>query len=100
MFTLIYTFIPNLKLKARYQVPGAALSAIGWQVLALGFSLYMDYFGGLSVYGRLSTIVITLMWLYMSMYILLIGANLNRYFKPLIKVFYKKGRNIADERKA
>lgn len=100
MFTLIYTFIPNLKLKARFQVPGAALAAIGWQILALAFSVYVDNFGGMSVYGSLSTIVIAMMWLYMSMYILLIGANLNRYFKPLIKVFYKKGRNIADERKA
>ncbi len=100
MFTLIYTYIPNMKLKLRYQIPGAMLSAVGWQILAIGFSVYVDYFGGMSVYGSLSTIVIGMMWLYMSMYILLIGANLNRYFKPLIKVFYKKGRDFADERKA
>ena len=100
IFTLIYTFIPNMKLRGRYQVPGAAFAAVGWQVLALGFSIYVDTFGGMSVYGSLSTIVISMMWLYMSMYILLIGANLNRYFKPLIKVFYKKGRDITDERKA
>ncbi len=100
IFTLIYTVVPNMKLKKRYQVPGAALAAVGWQLLALGFSVYVDYFGGMSVYGSLSTIVIALMWLYMSMYILLIGANLNRYFKPLIRVFYKKGKEIADERKA
>ena len=100
IFTLIYTFIPNMKLRARYQIPGAALAAVGWQLLALGFSIYVDYFGGMSVYGSLSTIAISMMWLYMSMYILLIGANLNRYFKPLIRVFYKKGREIIDERKA
>ena len=90
MFTLIYKFIPNMKLKARYQIPGAAFAAVGWQLLALGFSVYVDYFGGMSVYGSLSTIVIAMMWLYMSMYILLIGANLNRYFKPLIRVFYRR----------
>ncbi len=89
MFTLIYKFIPNMKLRARYQIPGAAFAAVGWQLLALGFSIYVDYFGGMSVYGSLSTIVIGMMWLYMSMYILLIGANLNRYFKPLIRVFYR-----------
>ncbi len=100
LFTLIYTFIPNMKLRLIYQIPGAALCAIAWQILALGFSIYVDYFGGMSVYGSLSTIVIGMMWLYTSMYLLLIGANLNRYFKPLIKVFYKKGKEIADERKA
>lgn len=100
VFTLIYTFIPNMKLKLRFQVPGAALSAVGWQVLAVGFSIYVDYFGGMSVYGSLSTIVVGMMWLYMSMYILLIGANLNRYFNPLIRVFYKKERDLEDERKA
>ena len=50
IFTLIYTVVPNKKLKKRYQVPGAALAAVSWQLLALGFSVYVDYFGGMSVY--------------------------------------------------
>ncbi len=100
MFTLIYKFIPNMELKARYQIPGAAFTAVGWQLLAMGFSVYVDNFGGMSVYGSLSTIVIVLMWLYMSMYILLIGANLNRYFKPLIRVFFKRSENRDSDKQA
>ncbi len=90
LFTLIYTFIPNTKLKLAYQLPGAALIAIGWQIYSWAFSLYIKYFGGFGSYGSLSTIVVIMFWLYFSMYLLLIGANLNRYFKPIIKVFYRR----------
>jgi len=90
IFTLIYKFIPNKKLKLIYQIPGAMFAAIGWQVYSWGFSIYIENFGGMSTYGSLSTIIIIMMWLYFSMYLLLIGANLNRYFKPVIKVLFRR----------
>jgi len=89
LFSLLYTFIPNKRLKFKYQIPGAAICAIGWQIYSWGLSLYLQYFGTFSSYGSLSTIVVLLFWLYFSMTILLLGANLNRYFKPIIKVFYR-----------
>ncbi|MBP9996081.1 MAG: YihY/virulence factor BrkB family protein [Lachnospiraceae bacterium] len=93
VFTLIYTFLPNVKLKLKFQIPGAAFAGIGWSVYSLFFSIYIDKFDGMSTYGSLSTIVIIMMWLYFSMYLLLIGANMNRYFHPVIKAFYKKRKN-------
>lgn len=93
IFTLVYTFIPNKKIKLLYQIPGAALAAVGWQVYSWGFSLYLSYFGGMSSYGSLSTIVVLMFWLYFSMYLLLIGANLNKYFKPVIKVLFNRQRD-------
>ncbi len=90
VFTFIYTFIPNKKLKLRYQIPGAIFSSITWSVYSYGFSIYVDNFNGMSTYGSLSTIALILMWLYFCIYILLIGANMNRYFSPVIKVFMKK----------
>jgi membrane protein len=35
------------------------------------------------VYGSLTTIIIGMIWLYFCMYILLTGAQINRYFQPL-----------------
>ena len=84
-FALLYTFLPNKKLKIRFQIPGAAFSAIGWSVISWGYALYLDYYDGFSVYGSLSTPLLIMIWMYVCMYILLIGANLNRYFGSVIK---------------
>lgn len=88
VFTLTYTYVPNKKLCMKFQIPGAVFTAIGWNVFSFFFSIYVENFNGMSVYGSLSTIVIMMFWLYCCIYILLIGANLNRYFKPVIKVFF------------
>lgn len=90
VFMITYTYLPNKKLKLRYQIPGAAFSAIGWNLFSYFFSIYIENFNGMSLYGSLSTIVIMMFWLYCCLYIFLIGANMNRYFKPVIKVFLKK----------
>lgn len=86
VFTITYTYVPNKKMKLRHQIPGAIFSAIGWSGFSFGFSVYVEYFHGMSVYGSLSTIIIMMFWLYFCIYILLIGANLNRYFRPLIRL--------------
>lgn len=90
VFTITYTYVPNKKMKMRHQIPGAVFSAIGWSVFSFAFSIYVEGFQGMSIYGSLSTIIIMMFWLYCCLYILLIGANLNRYFKPLIKLVLRE----------
>ena len=92
VFTITYTYVPNKKLKIKYQIPGAVFSAIGWNLFSFGFAVYVDSFNGMNIYGSLSTIVIMMFWLYFCIYILLIGANLNRYFRPVIQVFLREKR--------
>ena len=90
VFALTYTYVPNKKLKMKYQIPGAVFSAVGWNLFSYGFAVYVDSFNGMSIYGSLSTIVIMMFWLYCCIYILLIGANLNRYFRPVIQIFLRE----------
>lgn len=90
VFTITYTYVPNKKMKMRHQIPGAVFAAIGWSVFSFVFSIYIEGFHGMSIYGSLSTIIIMMFWLYCCIYILLIGANLNRYFKPLIGLFIRE----------
>ncbi len=90
VFAVTYTFVPNRKLKMRFQIPGAVFTAVGWSLFSFVFSVYVDKFRGMSTYGSLSTVIIMMFWLYCCLYILLIGANLNRYFGPLIQLVMKK----------
>ncbi|MBQ7360419.1 MAG: YihY/virulence factor BrkB family protein [Lachnospiraceae bacterium] len=81
----IYCFLPSVKLRFKKQIPGAMVAAGFWSVFSWGFSLYMDYFDMTAVYGSLSVLVLALLWLYFGMYIILLGAYLNRYFANYFK---------------
>lgn len=86
MFAAIYAYVPNKKLRFKEQIPGACFSAVVWSVFSWGFSLYVNRSGAFSIYGSLSIIVIVMFWMYLGMYIVLIGAWINHYFAPVNKV--------------
>lgn len=86
LFAAIYAYVPDKRLKFREQIPGAAFSAVVWSVFSWGFSIYITYGNSYGIYGSLSIIIIVLLWMYFCMYIIMIGAYLNRYFSPVNKV--------------
>ena len=90
VFAIIYTYVPKIRTRLRYQIPGALFTAIAWSVFSWGFSIYVDHFHGLSMYGNLTTVIIIMLWFYFCMYLLLVGANINRYFYPAIRFLYHR----------
>ena len=87
---LVYKFLPNRKNKEKTtmkkQLPGALFTACAWQLISFVFSIYLDIFKGFSsMYGSLTTIILLMLWLYMCMYAILLGGEVNalleRYFK-------------------
>lgn len=89
LFALIYTFVPSAKMKYIYQLPGAVFSAVVWYVFSWLFSVYVGTTNAYSsIYGSLATPVIMMFWLYFCIYIFLIGAFINRFFHPAVKVLY------------
>lgn len=93
VFAVIYTYVPNKKLRFKEQIPGAFFSSVGWSAFTWGFSIYVTYSNSYSIYGSLSIIVIVMLWLYFCMYIMLVGAYINRYFRPVNKVLVNRRRN-------
>ena len=87
-FAMIYTFVPSAKMTFVYQIPGAVFSAVVWYLFSWIFSLYVDISGYFSIYGSIATAVIMMVWLYFCIYIFLIGAFINRFFHPAVKVLY------------
>lgn len=89
-FMVIYAYVPNVKHRVKDQFPGALFTAVTWNAFSTGFSIYIENFNGFSVYGSLSAIVVIMLWMYFCMYLLLVGAHINRF----LNFFKKKGINI------
>lgn len=81
LFAAIYAYVPDKKRNIKEQVPGAVFAAVVWSVFSWGFSIYVTYSNSYGIYGSLSIIIIVLLWMYFCMYIIMVGACLNRYFE-------------------
>ncbi len=90
LFMLCYSLLPVKKHKFREQLPGAIISALAWTGFSYLFSFYVNKFNAFSMYGSLTAIIILMFWLYVCMYILFLGDNLNRYFSPVIRGIMSK----------
>jgi membrane protein len=64
--------------KTRWVSWGATFATVLWIGASLVFSIYVANFGSYNeTYGALGAVVVLLMWLWISAYIVLIGAELN-----------------------
>lgn len=82
VFTAMFMFLPNRRNKLMESVPGALLTAIGWQVLSQCFSLYVENFNSYAnIYGSVYGLALCMLWLYLCMCLLFYGGTLNRWLK-------------------
>ncbi|WP_417692474.1 YihY/virulence factor BrkB family protein [Roseibium sp.] len=64
--------------KWRWISPGAVGAALGMVAVAAGFAYYLSRFGNYgATYGSLGAVVGLMMWIYLSTYVVLLGAEMN-----------------------
>ena len=81
-FALAYRRLPHGAGPYPRQLPGAAGAAALWLLLTWLFSLYLSLTGrGGGAYGRLGVVVIAMLWMFACMFLLLLGAYLNRWLE-------------------
>lgn len=88
---VVYRFLPNRinrpKTIWRRQLPGAVFTACAWQLISFVFSIYLQIFTGFSsMYGSMTTVILIMLWLYMCMYVILLGGEIN----ALLERYYFK----------
>ncbi len=83
---LIYRYAPNRpETKWRWVTPGSAMATIVWVAATFAFAFYVRNFGSYNAtYGALGAVIIFLTWLYLSAYILLLGAKLNQVLEQRV----------------
>ncbi|MDT0688078.1 YihY/virulence factor BrkB family protein [Autumnicola psychrophila] len=94
--SLVYKYAPPRTTPAfKWVLPGALLATFLWLVASWGFSYYVSNFGSYGeVYGSISAVVVLLMWLFLTSFIILLGAELNSETEKHVR---KKG--FSDKKK-
>lgn len=78
-FAIFFRYAPDRRsAKWRWLSVGSVLSTLLWVVITAGFGFYVsDVSDYNATYGSLAAVVIFLMWLFLSAYAVLIGAEVN-----------------------
>ena len=62
----------------RWVSVGAVVATVIWLIASIGFSIYTATFGNYAkTYGVFAGIVVLLFWLWLTMYAILLGAEIN-----------------------
>jgi membrane protein len=57
---------------------GSGIATLLWVLATVGFSLYANFFGNYNkTYGALAGVIILMFWLFLSAFVVLVGAELN-----------------------
>lgn len=88
LLAVLYRYGPNRPdAKWRWITPGSILATIVWLGATAGFGFYVANFGSYNAtYGSLGAVIVFLTWLYLSAYIVLLGAEMNAVLEQEVAV--------------
>lgn len=77
-FTLIYRFVPRVKIRWSEALRGATLAAILWEVGRQLLGIYLVHLGYPTAYGVIGSFIAIMLWAYYAMVVVFIGAEYTR----------------------
>lgn len=76
---VLYRYGPSrARARLRWISVGAAVATVLWVAASIAFSWYVTNFGGYNAtYGSLGAVIVVMLWLYISVFVILLGAKLD-----------------------
>lgn len=98
IFALLYKFSPCTSkindIPLGTTLPGAIFASLGWMLISIFFSYYVNNFGRYAVtYGSLVGIILLLIWLYISSIIIILGGEINATIEHFAVYGYRIDKN-------
>lgn len=99
LFFLLYKIIPYTNVEFKAAAVGATFTSISWVIFLVLYKFYVTYFskGTAALYGTLALVPITLLLVYISALIVLIGAEI-AFFVQYPQLFRLNQKSTLDER--
>lgn len=89
LFSFLYIFVLDWKLKRREVILGVLFVIVGWIVVFYLFVYYVDKFVNyVNIYGGFGGIIILMLWFYLIGWVILFGGEINGLF-----YYYRIGDN-------
>lgn len=88
LILFIYYMLPDRKGVLRQELPGAVIAALALLIMTGGFTFYIRHISKASyMYGSLTSVILIMIWLYISVQIILYGAQINYYLNNVDTIF-------------
>ena len=91
-FTFIYLLVPNTRVRIGSALYGAVIAGVMWQVSG---SLFTSFITGsakyTAIYTGFATLLLFMIWLYLSWIILLVGASISFYHQNPDQLKWRRG---------
>jgi membrane protein len=93
-FTILYRSVPITWISWKYVMIGALLATLLFEIAKNIFVLYLNNYSNFDkVYGSIASVIALLVWVYISAFILILGAE----FSAMVSRLQKKGNLLEQE---
>ncbi|RMF15251.1 MAG: YihY/virulence factor BrkB family protein [Gammaproteobacteria bacterium] len=87
LFTFVYVFIPNARVRLRHALLGGVIAGALWQTTGFAFTAFVVNSSKYeAIYSGFAVGILLLIWLYLSWLILLLGAALSYYSQNVTQI--------------
>ncbi|OZG72026.1 ribonuclease BN [Hahella sp. CCB-MM4] len=87
LFTFLYVFIPNTRVKLKYAFFGGLVAGIIWQSAGFAFTkIVAGSTNYAAIYSGFAVGIVLLIWIYLAWLILLIGASVSFYAQHSLQI--------------
>ena len=94
-----YYFTPDVEQKWKWISPGSAIAIPSWILISLGFSFYINNFSSYDkTYGSLGAVIVLLLWMYISGFVILVGAVINSVIEHSSEEGKDPGEKVEGEK--
>lgn len=92
---VMYRFGPSRRpARKRWLVPGISFAVLSWLLISYSFSKFVLHFGNYNeIFGGLASVIILLIWLWLTANVIIIGAQLNSEIERQTLIDTTRGPN-------
>jgi membrane protein len=95
---LVYYVAPDVQQHLIWIVPGSTFATVVWLVASLGFKWYVSEFADYQkTYGAIGSVIVALLWLYVSGLAILLGAEMNAVIEHASPLGKDPGEKVKGE---